>query len=186
MRIFCTGAHSVGKTTLARYISDRYGLPLVTEVARAVLNETETRFDQIRVDMGRVAQYQHEVFKRQGAAEKAAGENFVSDRAFDHIAYAAEHSLIVADLIESPEFKTYVEGMRQGLIFFVRPCKELLHEDGVRESPVWDGVVRIDAMIKLLLEQWRLPYLSIHSSSLQERVRAVEFVLRSAWPQRKN
>jgi hypothetical protein len=37
--------------------------------------------------------------------------------------------------------------------------------------------VRIDGMIKLLLEQYRIAYLPVESVSMQERVRAVEFVL---------
>jgi hypothetical protein len=38
-------------------------------------------------------------------------------------------------------------------------------------------VVRIDGMVKLMLEQHRISYLPIESVSMQERVRAVEFVL---------
>jgi hypothetical protein len=38
-------------------------------------------------------------------------------------------------------------------------------------------VVRIDGMVKLMLEQHGIAYLPIESVSMQERVRAVEFVL---------
>jgi hypothetical protein len=41
----------------------------------------------------------------------------------------------------------------------------------------WDSVVRIDGMVKLLLEQYRISYLPIDTASMQERVRVVEFVL---------
>jgi len=40
-----------------------------------------------------------------------------------------------------------------------------------------DSVLRIDGMVKLMLEQHRISYLPIESVSMQERVRAVEFVL---------
>ena len=36
-RIYLVGAHSTGKTTLARWIRDRYRLPMISEVARGVL-----------------------------------------------------------------------------------------------------------------------------------------------------
>jgi hypothetical protein len=39
-------------------------------------------------------------------------------------------------------------------------------------------VLRIDGMIKLMLEQSRIPYLPIESASMQERARAVDFVLK--------
>jgi hypothetical protein len=37
MRIYFVGAHATGKTTLARYVRDRYGLKLISEVARSIL-----------------------------------------------------------------------------------------------------------------------------------------------------
>jgi hypothetical protein len=46
----------------------------------------------------------------------------------------------------------------------------------VRAGVSWDAVVRIDGMVKLLLEQYRIKYLPVESVSMQERVRAVEFV----------
>jgi hypothetical protein len=65
----------------------------------------------------------------------------------------------------------------QGIVFFLRPHPSLLKEDGVRAGVSWDSVVRIDGMVKLMLEQHRISYLPIESVSMQERVRAVEFVL---------
>jgi hypothetical protein len=38
-------------------------------------------------------------------------------------------------------------------------------------------VLRIDGMVKLMLEQYGVSYLPLESVSMQERVRAVEFVL---------
>src|SRR5262247_4035919 len=101
MRIYFVGAHATGKTTMTRYVSRRFGLPMITEVARAVLAELETSLDALRTDMDLVAEYQKRVFERQVQVERAANAAFVSDRAFDNLAYAAEHTLILADLIHS-------------------------------------------------------------------------------------
>src|SRR4030095_16175478 len=65
----------------------------------------------------------------------------------------------------------------EGIVFFLRPHQSLLKEDGVRAGVDWDSVVRIDGMVKLLLEQYRIRYMPIDTPSMQERVRAVEFVL---------
>ena len=54
MRIYFVGSHATGKTTMTRWVSRRYGLPMITEVARAVLAELETNFDTLRTDMERV------------------------------------------------------------------------------------------------------------------------------------
>jgi predicted ATPase len=177
MRIYFVGSHATGKTTLCRYVSRRYGLPMITEVARAVLAELEASLDSLRTDMDLVAEYQRRVFERQVAVERQQPGGFVSDRAFDNLAYAAEHTTIVADLLSDVTFQEYMKWVSRGVVFYLRPHPSLLKEDGVRAGVSWDSVVRIDGMVKLLLEQYRIQYLPIESLSMQERVRAVEFVL---------
>jgi nicotinamide riboside kinase len=180
MRIYFVGSHATGKTTMTRWVSRRYGLPMITEVARSVLAELETNFENLRTDMDRVGDYQRRVFERQIATERLQEKGFVSDRAFDNLAYAAEHATILGDIMNDEggvEVRKYMEWVSDGLVFFVRPDKSLLKEDGVRAGLDWDAVVRIDGMVKLLLEQFRIRYMPIDTPSMQERVRAVEFVL---------
>ena len=97
-RIYLVGAHSTGKTTLARWIRDRYGLPMISEVARGVLAEMEDQLENIRSDLDVVDRYQREVFERQILAEEQHDGDFVSDRAFCNLAYAAQHSTILAEI----------------------------------------------------------------------------------------
>jgi nicotinamide riboside kinase len=177
MRIYFVGSHATGKTTLCRWVSQRYGLPMITEVARAVLAELEANFDAMRTDMDLVAEYQRRVFDRQVAVEKLHDGAFVSDRAFDTVAYAAEHTTILAEILGDRQFADYMQWVSEGVVFFLRPHPSLLKEDGVRAGVSWESVLRIDGMVKLLLEQHRISYLPLESVSMQERVRAVEFVL---------
>lgn len=177
VRIYFVGSHATGKTTLCRYVSRRYGLPMISEVARAVLAEMETSFDALRTDMDLVGEYQERVFERQVAVERQNDGRFVSDRAFDNLAYVAEHTTNAAAMMNDDRFRGYMKWVSQGIVFFLRPHLSLLKEDGVRAGVSWDSVVRIDGMVKLMLEQHRISYLPIESVSMQERVRAVEFVL---------
>jgi predicted ATPase len=177
MRIYFVGSHATGKTTLCRYVSRRYGLPMITEVARGVLAEMETSLDALRTDIDLVAAYQRRVFERQIATERAHAGGFVSDRAFDNLAYAAEHTTIFADLLSESAFAEYMDWVSRGLVFFLRPHPSLLKEDGIRAGVSWDSVLRIDGMVKLLLEQHRIRYLPVESVSMQERVRILEFVI---------
>ncbi|MGE0867207.1 MAG: AAA family ATPase [Kofleriaceae bacterium] len=177
MRIYFVGSHATGKTTLCRYVSRRYGLPMISEVARAVLAEMETALDTLRTDMDLVAEYQERVFARQVAVEKLHHGRFVSDRAFDNLAYVAEHTTNAAAMMNDQRFRDYMRWVSEGIVFFLRPHQSLLREDGVRAGVSWDSVLRIDGMVKLMLEQHRISYLPIESVSMQERVRAVEFVL---------
>ena len=180
MRIYFVGSHATGKTTMTRWVSRRYEIPMITEVARSVLAELETNFDTLRTDMERVGDYQRRVFERQIATERLQEKGFVSDRAFDNLAYAAEHALCLGDIMDATgadDVRRYMEWVNEGVVFFVRPHRSLLKEDGVRAGVDWDSVVRIDGMVKLLLEQYRIRYMPIDTPSMQERVRAVEFVL---------
>src|SRR5207253_5247440 len=177
MRIYFVGSHATGKTTLCRHVSRRYGLPMISEVARAVLAEMETGLDALRTDMDLVAEYQERVFARQVAVEKLHEGRFVSDRAFDNLAYVAEHTTNAAAMMNDQRFRDYMKWVSEGIVFFLRPHQSLLKDDGVRAGVSWDSVLRIDGMVKLMLEQHRISYLPIESVSMQERVRAVEFVL---------
>lgn len=177
VRIYLVGSHSTGKTTLARWIRDRYGLPMIAEVARGVLAEMEAPLDQIRSNLEVVDRYQLQVFERQIAAEREQLSSFVSDRAFCNLAYAAHHSTVLARICAQPSFAEYMNSVREGIVFFLRPHRELLAEDGVRASVAWEEVLRIDGMVKLLLELHCVPYIPCESLSMQERVRLVERVL---------
>ena len=178
MRIYFVGSHATGKTTMTRFVSRRYGLPMITEVARSVLAELETSLDALRTDVDLVAEYQRRVFERQVQVERAQSGGFVSDRAFDNLAYAAEHTMVFADMMSGEDFKRYAAWVSEGIVFFLRPHKDLLREDGLRAGVTWESVLRIDGMVKLMLEQSRIPYLPIESVAMQERARAVDFVLK--------
>ncbi len=175
--VYMVGAHSTGKTTLARWVRDHYGLPMISEVARGVLAEMEEQLDTLRSNLDVVDRYQTEVFARQVAAEAEMTGPFVSDRAFCNLAYAAHHATILGRLTNDPRFADYMESTKQGIVFFIRPHRELLQSDGVRERLDWEEVIRIDGMVKLLLEMYSIPYIPVASLSMQERVRLVQRTL---------
>lgn len=178
MKVYFVGAHSTGKTTCARYVSEKYKLPMITEVARAVLSEKELQLDSLRYDLNLVDDYQAAIFNRQLQEEKKQTD-FVSDRSFDCLAYAAQHTRILPVLMTAMDLKPYLDKLRQrdSFIFFVRPSKATLKADGVRESINWDGIVAIDSMVKFMLEMWDLRYFQINMENMQERVKLIDGVL---------
>src|SRR5947209_6117653 len=126
LRIYIAGAHSTGKTTLARWIARTYRLPLVTEVARAVLAELEIPLETLRVDLDRTATFQKEVFRRQSEMERLAGNRFVSDRTFDNLAYACHHTLALNEIASDLDEYSARLSTPGSLVFFVRPHRDLL------------------------------------------------------------
>jgi len=183
-RIYLVGAHATGKTTLARWIRDRYSLPMISEVARGVLAEMEAQLATLRTNLDLVNEYQAKVFERQLECEARALRDappgtmaFVSDRAFCNLAYAAHHSTILSQVMEDPRLAEYMNSVKEGIVFYLRPHRELLVDDGVRAGLEWEEVVRIDGMVKLLLELFAIPYVPVDCLPMQERTRLVEAVL---------
>jgi predicted ATPase len=183
VRIYFVGAHATGKTTLARYVSDRYGLKLISEVARSILAEMEIGLDRLRSNIDTVNRYQVAVFRRQIEAERNAGDSFVSDRAFCNLAYTANHATVMHELFRDPALEEYMRWVAAGLVFFVRPHPDLIQNDGVRAALRWEDVVLIDGMVKLLLEMYAIPYIILSVLSMQERVRMVDEVIRLRYPE---
>ena len=178
MRIYFIGAHSTGKTTMARYVSKKTGLPLLPEVARMVLAERELAMESLRSDLDIVDSFQREIFSRQITIEKDL-DAFVSDRSFDNLAYAAQHARVLRSILSETSLTEYIDRMRgpDTLLFYIRPVKATLRNDGVRELIDWDELMRIDGAIKFMLEMWGLQYFVIHSASMQERARLVDAAL---------
>ncbi len=182
-RIYLVGAHATGKTTLARWIRDHYGLPMISEVARGVLAEMEAQLESLRTNLGLVNEYQAQVFERQLEMEAVATRDiaqtggFVSDRAFCNLAYAAHHSTILSEIMNDPRLASYMDSVKRGVVFYLRPHKDLVVADGVRAGLEWEEVVRIDGMVKLLLEMFAVPYVPVDCLPMQERTRLVQRVL---------
>jgi adenylate kinase family enzyme len=179
-RIYFIGAHSTGKTTMARYVANRYGLPLLTEVARSILAERELSMDTLRHNLDEVDSFQKEIFFRQ-VKEEVGKASFVSDRSFDNLAYAAQHARVLRSVLETRHVRSYVESLRRkdAVIFFVRPVRSTMRNDGVREQVEWDGLQQIDGMVKFMLEMWGLRYFQISTGSMQERARFVDAIVSS-------
>lgn len=179
MKIYFIGSHSTGKSTLARYVSEKYSLSMISETARMILSEQEMQIDSLRYDLNAVDKYQQEVFNRQISEEKKY-LSFVSDRSIvDVLAYSGQHSRILPHIINTPQLYDYLSILREpdSVIFFVRPSRATLKADGVREAINWDGVVAIDAMVKFMLEMWELRYFQINVENMQERVKTIDSVL---------
>ena len=184
LRIAFVGADSTGKSTIARWCKTNLNLPLINEVARQVIGELETNFPALRADLDATTAYQAEVFKRQVQVSLSHKGGYVSDRAHDNLVYAAAFANDYHTLIQSDDLARYLDHLEDVLIFFVRPHKSLLKNDGVRAPVKWRDIVRIDGMIHLLLRSLVVPktgkplrYFEIVSPILLDRVELVRNVV---------
>lgn len=186
LRIEVVGSHATGKSVLVRHIAAAYNLPILDEIARIEIAKMGGGFDKLRTDLDAVTRFQKNVF----AAQLRVGQGisrYVSDRAFDNVAYAAENAAhgTAAAMWRSAACRRYVRGIGdavrrcEGAVFFVRPGVVPVR-DGVRAEGDLDvgGVHRIDGAVKLLLELGDVPYVPIQTTNFQERAAIVAGVLR--------
>jgi len=184
LRIAFVGSASTGKSTLARWAKNNYQLPMINEVARQVLGELETNFTTLHSDLNATTAYQQEVFKRQVQVSLAHAGGYVSDRAHDNLAYAADAADNYSSIVSDPNLGQYLDHLEDVIIFFVRPHKSLLKDDGVRAPIKWRDVLRIDGIIKMILRSLVVPktgkplrYFEIASPILLDRVELVRNVV---------
>lgn len=187
LKVWVCGAQCTGKSKLVAHIAKTYQLPVLDEVARIEIAKMgATSFDALRTDLDAVTRFQRNVFTQQ--LQMGVGlDRFVSDRAFDNLAYCAESARFgtVADLWESPECRRYIESIAQavnngdGVVFFVRPGVAA-EQDGTRARGDLDNgsIDRIDGMIKLLLGLGRVQPVDVRGVLFQERATLVDSVLR--------
>lgn len=154
---FC-GGHGTGKSSRVRWVSERYGLAMIQEVATSELHRLGTTIEALRANVAAVSRYQRGVWARQLATEAATRQPFVSDRGPDNLAYLALHGTGVADIIESREFVAAMAAMRRSVVFLVRPHNGVVPADGIRPAAdtLRDSQMRIDGAVTLLLKAWRV------------------------------
>ncbi len=179
MKVYVTGAHACGKSTLTRYISEKYRLPMLPEAARMILSEQELQIDSLRCNLEISNKFSQQVFDRQLLQEKQF-DSFVSDRtALDVLAYSAEHDQILPLLMARPDISEYINKLilPDSFIFFIRPSKTTMKQDGVRESLTWEGMLAIDSHIKFILNMYKLRFFQINTDNMQERIGLIDSIL---------
>ena len=175
-RIRIVGAHSTGKTRLATWIADRYQIPLIKEVAREVLREMGAPIDEIRTDPALIDQYQKSILERQIQAEQAPGP-WVSDRSIDCLAYTVAHAPNTFLDSQLGAVREWAREISREPVFICRPHPSMLEEDGVRETPTWESVCRIDSAVEMLLSILEIPFIPLAGPSFVDRTRTVRYVL---------
>lgn len=185
------GASGVGKTTLAKYVADNYGLKLLPSASRAAIAEMGlSDYKTLMADPDLYHQFGLRVQKLQHEMEDVCiknGEPFVSDRGFDHIAYAVLYQSYPKPFIE--EGLKRLEQVKDRRIYIhvlpdaeVRECA--LEQSTRHEFLDWEMMLRFDGVLHYLIEQFQIPAIQINVNSLGKRHRIVDAMLRDRWPRR--
>lgn len=179
MRIYLVGAQSTGKTTVLNYITDRYNINKITEVAREVLAKYGNDLKKIRSDIDLCKSFQMDIIEEQIQKEKMTEEPYICDRGIDILAYFAMHTKSTLNVLEKDYVKDYIQSYtdKDSLVIFVRPQKEIITDDGIRGDLSLENIYQIDGMIKYILESNDINYLVMKTKHMNERIRFLDTLL---------
>ncbi len=89
MKIAFTGAGGTGKTTLAKYIAEKWGIPYIGSVSREVMREMniESEMAQEKMNDGMLLELQRRIYERR-KSKLVSLDSYVTDRcALDNYVY---------------------------------------------------------------------------------------------------
>lgn len=170
-KIYLKGSFSNGKSFLAKRISEIYDTQLLPEYARIILQEWETDLKQIRKSINEVNEFQKETLIRQFKEEQEAYKNggFVAPRGIDTLAFLAKHGTLLRDKSFEDLVLDYGEWVKDNsIVFLVRPHKELLVDDNIRDLN-YEESLEITGMVQFMLEYFDIPYYIINTINMKER-----------------
>lgn len=180
IRIYFDGAEGTGKTKLARYVRDTYGLPMLEEVARTVASGlTVEDLAHVRADGERSSAFQATVYERQLEEEAKLSPPYVADRTLGNLAYARLYARNFAELVQRVP-APYLQNLRDAVVFVVKPRQELREsagQDARRLLAGWEGQIRIDESICTLLAMWDVKPMTIDTPHAAEREEIIDWCL---------
>ncbi|MEW5899004.1 MAG: ATP-binding protein [Bacillota bacterium] len=169
MRIALTGAHGVGKTTLARALAEKLDLPLITDRARKAAALTGiAQVRELRQDKMKATFFQYTVLVQQLAWEAQNPDGFVSDRSvLDLLAYWSAYGLA-----DNHSYMTLCFNQEYDLLVYV-PIEFQLVGDGFRDTEL-NFQQRVDYLIRQLFTlAFSVRKKITVGGALEERVQAV-------------
>ncbi|CAG8800088.1 23689_t:CDS:1, partial [Racocetra persica] len=181
-KVVFVGAHSVGKTTIVKFIKSRMNGTTISETARHLLKELNFNADILKNDPDKSLEFQKAIIKAQCKREEEVEQEFaILDRcALDAIVYARTYcGERWKELLEMEETSKCLERYRQNkyIMFLIEPQKECLRADGVRMMPTdYKDWISFSECFKKTMKECNIEFNVINVLDIEQRY----FIVKSA------
>ena len=188
IKIAVSGTHSIGKTTLVNWISQKFGLYPIGEQARSLL-ESDFKFHEVDSDLNIFMTFQQQIILNQIKEEQwNHSKSFVVDRTpLDSLAYVLERFRRI-NLVEQYDWFvtnymslvwSYLERTKYDVVFWLKYHPDFGDDDGNRNLKTMEN---IDIILSDLYSSYSLRFPSvqlveIRTPMLEERKEIVQAIV---------
>ncbi|CAC5418493.1 unnamed protein product [Mytilus coruscus] len=180
-RIYLSGAHSTGKTTILNDLKPHLNLQFEEEIARRVIRKFSWKRDDFlpETQPENFLKLNEEILRRQIQTDEENGrisKDFIADRCIDPLIYVQKYigDDALRKLRELPGVLEWTDRLKTALIFVIKPQKECIVDDEVRLSPKLE---ELDAFHNSILQEYKLLGIPVFEITDLDRQKRKAFIL---------
>ncbi|XP_076077633.1 uncharacterized protein LOC143048073 [Mytilus galloprovincialis] len=180
-RIYLSGAHSTGKTTILNDLKPFLNVQFEEEIARGVIRKFGWKRDDFlpETQPENFLKLNEEILRRQIQTDEENSlmfKDFIADRCIDPLIYVQKYIGDEASrkLRELPGVFEWTDRLKTALIFVVKPQKECIVDDEIRLSPKLE---ELDAFHNSILREYKLLGISVFEITELDRQKRKAFIL---------
>ncbi|XP_011451573.3 uncharacterized protein [Magallana gigas] len=178
LRIYISGAHSTGKTTVIHDLLPYLpGVRVEVETARRIINSHGWRRDDFHPDRSPelFEQLNREILLANIELEKenfVAQRGFLCDRCLDPMAYMEMYlgPEALERAVHTEGLSDMIARLQTSVIFLIEPQPECISDDSVRLVSTLDELRAYSTHLKRLYARFHIPYVTVPMLDRQERV----------------
>lgn len=189
-RIYLSGAHSTGKTTILKDLKDHLNVRFEEEIARNVIKRLNWNRDEFLPDKcpEKFFRLNEEILRQQILIDEThfkSDSDFIADRCIDPIIYVQRYigNTAKEKLFKMTGLKEWFDRLKTALIFVIQPHKECIVDDSIRFPPHFHDLTEFHNAIMTEYQELNIPVYEIVELDRHARHKFIMDKIMRSYPQ---